>query len=89
MDYFKKDNSIMMIVMHPTTNEEQLNNINAAMRVIETGGGKIIDPGKKLRNEYYRMIKKAEEKRAARIEEELEDEMIYALIESGEILPIR
>ena len=79
----------MMIVMHPTANEEQLNNINAAMRVIETGGGKIIDPGKKLRNEYYRMIKKAEEKRTARIKAELEEEMIYALIESGEILPIR
>ena len=89
MDYFKKDNSIMMIVMHPTTNEEQLNNINAAMRVIEAGGGKIIDPGKKLWNEYYRMIKKAEEKRAARVKAELEEEMIYALIESGAILPIR
>ena len=81
MDYLKKDNSIMMIVMHPTTNEEQLNNINAAMRVIETGGGKIIDPGKKLKNEYYGMIRKAEKERAARIKAERKEAIRYSLME--------
>ena len=32
MDYLKKDNSIMMIVMHPTTNEEQLNKVQRGLR---------------------------------------------------------
>ena len=89
MDYFKKGNSKMLVIICPTTEATQAENLNAVLRVVELSGGAIFEPDKCVEDLYYGVIEEMEEQRAADIQDELEQERISKLIESGAIRPMR
>ena len=85
MDYLKKENSKMLIIICPTTGATPVENLNAILRVVELSGGTIIEPGNRTEDFYYGVIEEMEEQRIADIEDELEEARITRLIKSGAI----
>ena len=72
MDYFKKGNSKMLVIICPTTGETSIDNLNAVLRVVELSGGKIFEPHKFVENFYYGIIDKAEKEFAAEFESDIQ-----------------
>jgi hypothetical protein len=67
MDYFKKRNSKMLIVICPTNGAVQVENLNTVCQAVELSGGQIIKPDKFIEDFYYGIIDRAEREREAKI----------------------
>ena len=61
MDYFKKGNSKMLVIICPTTGATPIENMDAILRVVELSGGMILEPCKRMEKRIYRTIAEAEE----------------------------
>jgi len=61
MDYFKKENSKMLVIVCPTTEATPIDNLNAVLRVVELSGGMILEPCPHMESNIYHTIATAEE----------------------------
>jgi len=61
MDYFKKENSKMLVIVCPTTGAAPIENLNAVLRVAELSGGMILEPCPHMESSIYHAIARAEE----------------------------
>ena len=83
MDYPKKSNSKMLVIICPTTGATPIENLNAILRVVQLSGGRIFEADDFVEDFYYGIIDKAERQWAANREAEKEEEALYEALENA------